>query len=352
VKGVIAAGVAVVVAGSVWIAYPRHNRSDAGTTNSNNAQTATAQVRQTTLTARDDVDGTLGYAGDVSVTNRLQGTVTWVPDVGAVIQRGGVLYTIDNKPVTLFYGAEPAWRALDASATDGTDILQLETNLVALGYDPNHRITVDDHFDAATTAAVKRWQKALGEDQTGSVDPTRIVFLPGAIRVTSTKLTVGAPAQPGPALETSTTTRVVTVHLPTSQQHLARAGEKVEVELPDGSTTPGTVLAIGTVATAPSDQSGNSEATIDVTVVLTDPKAAGTLDQAPVTVRMTSDEHPNVLAVPVGALLAQAGGGYAVETVEAGTHRLVPVQVGLFADGQVEITGAGVHAGMTVVVPQ
>jgi hypothetical protein len=62
----------------------------------------------------------------------------------------------------------------------------------------------------------------------------------------------------------------------------------------------------------------------------------------------------NVLVVPVNALLALTGGGYAVEEVEAdGTHKLVGVSVGLFddAEGLVEVSGSGVHSGQRVVVP-
>ena len=48
---------------------------------------------------------------------------------------------------------------------------------VALGYDPNHDITIDDTFDSATAAAVERWQAALGETQTG-VDHARAGGIP------------------------------------------------------------------------------------------------------------------------------------------------------------------------------
>ena len=47
----------------------------------------------------------------------------------------------------------------------------------------------------------------------------------------------------------------------------------------------------------------------------TDPTATGSLDQALVEVAITDQTVRNVLAVPVDALLARSGGGYAVEVV-------------------------------------
>ena len=54
-------------------------------------------------------------------------------------------------------------------------------------------------------------------------------------------------------------------------------------------------------------------------MTLTDPGAAGTLDQAPVTVNITTASVKNVLAVPVAALLARSPGGYVVEVAGRGT---------------------------------
>jgi hypothetical protein len=91
-----------------------------------------------------------------------------------------------------------------------------------------------------------------------------------------------------------------------------------------------------------------------VYVNLTDPKAAGGLDQAPVTVNITTGRSPGpVLAVPVTALVAQSSGGYVVEVVGQGnTRRWVSVTVGpVFDDntGLVQVTGA-LSPGQRVVV--
>ena len=57
--------------------------------------------------------------------------------------------------------------------------------------------------------------------------------------------------------------------------------------------------------------------------------------------------------VPVNALLAQPGGGYAVEVNGSHGHHLVSVTLGLFDDaaGLVQVTGTRLLPGQRVVVP-
>jgi multidrug efflux pump subunit AcrA (membrane-fusion protein) len=125
----------------------------------------------------------------------------------------------------------------------------------------------------------------------------------------------------------------------------------VTVTLPDGTTTPGVVSSVGTVAVT-SESGGNATTTIPVQVKLTDRQAAGSLDQAPVTVYITTTTAHDALVVPVTALLAQSSGGYAVEVVGPGnTRRYVPVRPGISDDtsGLVQVTGA-LAPGQRVVV--
>ena len=78
-------------------------------------------------------------------------------------------------------------------------------------------------------------------------------------------------------------------------------------------------------------------------VKLADRQAAGSLDQAPVTVHITTATAHDALGVPVTALLAQSSGGYVVEVVGPGnTRRYVPVRAGISDDisGLVQVTGA------------
>ena len=104
----------------------------------------------------------------------------------------------------------------------------------------------------------------------------------------------------------------------------------------------------------PSEHGGESAPTIEVDITPNEPNATGHLDAAPVQVSITTASVESALVVPVSALLALAGGGYAVEEVPSdGVHRLVPVTVGLFDDaaGDVQVSGPELAAGQRLVVP-
>ena len=92
-----------------------------------------------------------------------------------------------------------------------------------------------------------------------------------------------------------------------------------------------------------------------MTVRLVHPAVTGNLDQAPITVNIVTARAQDVLAVPVSALVALAGGGYAVEVTRgSGSHatsQLVPVRTGLFSDTLVQVSGAAITAGLEVEVP-
>jgi peptidoglycan hydrolase-like protein with peptidoglycan-binding domain len=223
--------------------------------------------------------------------------------------------------------------------TDGADVRQLERNLRALGYRPGD---VDGHWDADTTAAVERFQKARGLTQTGSLSRTQLLFRDGPTRIGQLRAAAGDQAAPGhPLADVTSTRRQVSVALDAERQTIARDGERVSIELPSGRTVWGRISAVGKAATHTSDG-----ATIPITIAL---RARATdLDQAPVSVGFAVERRRGVLAVPIKALLARQGGGYAVEL--AG-HRLVRVTPGLFADDWVEVSGA-LRPGQRVVTAE
>jgi hypothetical protein len=348
--------VAVVAAGAVsaWRAGVFPPAASSGPGGQGAPAPATAVVTRQDIAATTPLTATLGYAGSYPVRGQGGGTLTWLPSPGQVIRQGHALYKTDNgSPVVLLYGSVPAWRSLDEKMT-GEDVIQLNHDLVALGDADSAAISALgwDCFSWETAAGVVKLQSALGFSSPSGLLPLEsVVFEPETIRVGQVTGSLGGPAS-GPVLAATSDRHVVTVSLDVSQQSEVKAGDKVTVTLPDGATSPGAVSSVGTVATT-SGSGRDTTTTIPVQVTLTDPQAAGTLDQAPVTVNIITATARGALVVPVGAMVAQATGRYVVEVVGPGnTRRWVPVRPGIFDDasGLVQVTGA-LTPGQRVVVP-
>jgi hypothetical protein len=341
----------------------------------------TAQVEKRTLSAIVSQAGTLTYearsdGSPYSVINQAGGTYTMLPSAGQVIRQGHVLYRVNGRPVALLYGSTPAYRTLSAGAS-GPDVAELNADLVALGYATSSQLSrTSASFGSATVTAVEKLQAALGVTQTGTLPLGQAVVEPTAMRVTTLSPPLGGRAQPGQTvMQATSTTRQVQMALDASQQTDVAVGDKVSITLPNNRTTPGVVSSVGAVATCPSSSgsggpgsssaapgtdtcssgsSGSATPTISVGITPSHPAATGTWDQAPVQVGITTASVPGALVVPVTALLARSGGGYAVEVAGAGVrNRLVSVSLGLFddAEGLVQVTASGLAAGQQVVVP-
>lgn len=342
----VVAALVVVSARAGWIDWGGDPQPAAAATRED---TSWATVEERDVTARIQIKGSLGYAGSFQVINRQTGTLTDVPAAGDVLESGEVAYRVDGEPVVLLDGTVPAWRDLDVG-TEGADVAQLNAALVALGYTDNLKLDPkSDSFDWRTREAVRRLQEDLGVSETGAVSLGDVVFLPTPIRVTTVKATLGASVHPGtPIIMGSSTRPVVTAKLASGRARKVDGGDAVTITLPDQSTTTGTVRRVGSVATAQKDGS----ATVPVLIALDKAKAAAGLDQVPVLVGITTKVSKDALVVPVTALVALAGGGYAVEVAAGADTRLVPVKLGVFdsGGGVVAVTG-DLKAGQRVVVP-
>jgi hypothetical protein len=361
---VLAAVAAAGVAAGITGGYAGGGTGSGGVSD-NAYPTSTGTVTRQSLSAEIPVNATLGYSGSGKVVNQASGILTRLPSPGKVIVEGQVLYEVSGRPVVLLYGSTPAYRSLSAgtdSSVTGPDVRELNADLVAMGYASSSEISVgSDVFSSWTALGVQKLQSALGVSGNGTLSLGEAVFLPGAARITSVSATLGASAPVGQAIMSATSTnRVVTVDLDTSQQSEVAAGDHVTITLPDDAITPGVVTSVGKVASSASPSSlnpggpGAGSATIAVMVRPTNPAATGIWDQAQVTVDISTASVTDALVVPVNALLALSGGGYAVEvTGRRGARQLVAVTLGLFddAEGLVQVSGSGLSSGEHVVVP-
>jgi peptidoglycan hydrolase-like protein with peptidoglycan-binding domain len=318
---------------------------------------STASVKLTNLATRMLTAGVLSYAPARPLTNQIAGTYTHLPAPGSTIAPGHVLYRVDNQPVIAMRGRTPAWRPLAPGIT-GPDVRELQANLIALGYADGLLTAPTGYYDSLTAAAVRRWQLAIGDLITGQVGFGQVVFIPSAVRVGALTAAPGRAAFPGQEPYQVTTTRRIVFVPVNPTQPTARIGERVSIVLPSQTRTRGRVTAIGPPpaglgAAAGSGRHGSAAATTVLTVTPSRPAATGTGSDVAVQVSLTVQSVRHVLAVPVSALLALSGGGYGIEVVTtAGRHHLVGVTTGTFAGGLVQVSGAGIAAGTTVVVAQ
>jgi hypothetical protein len=358
---------ALAVGGAVYGVHARAGH-DSRAVPSAAPRVATAAVVRTDLSDYWTESGTIGYRRQRTLRGVEAGVLTWLPRPGSVIARGETLYRVGDRPIALFYGSSPMFRDLDTVGTVGRDVKVLAENLRALGYPigrqpaPGTRVTVgtrppasagtgksagadgkaagatgkaassyqtvvtskDAVFTASLKEAVKRWQAAEGvRPATGTVALGDILVLPGKVRVGAAAAQLGDDAA-GNLMAISDQVKAVSVEIDASRADDLRAGQKVRITLPDSSTTGGTISSVSSNIQAPPEGGGSGSDGPKVQVVVA----------------------VDVLAVPVGALLALSGGGYGVQ-ISGGA--LTAVQVGLFADGMVQISGTGITVGTRVV---
>lgn len=316
----------------------------------------TVKVTRTDLSTDRTLPGTLGYGPLRTLKGTGPGVLTKLPSPGATAVRGKPLYRVNDQPVTVFLGDTPFFRALDKPGLRGRDVTVLADNLRALGYDightTNHAPTRyapgGTEFTVELSAALKRWQRDTGQEATGTLTPGRALVLPGPARVNSVTAIPGDPAE-GEVLTYTTTAKSVAVNVDAAEVGALRTGQSVTITLPDSREIPGTVTSVAGAVQGGSAEDQTAQAGPPTVAVTVTPRHAADvkgLDSASVQVRFTATDRKGVLAVPVTALLALSEGGYALQRPDS---TLVPVETGVFADGMVEVSGAGVSEGMTVV---
>ncbi|MFE2872056.1 efflux RND transporter periplasmic adaptor subunit [Embleya sp. NPDC059259] len=356
-------------AGAAWFLLLRgHGDADDASVKPS-AELPTKNVTRGDLVATFQTNGRLGYAGSYRIVGGRAGTVTWVPRPGQVIERGQSVYALDQRPVPLLFGTVPFYRALGLDS-EGADVRQLEENLIALGFTTADELRVDEKYTTTTARAVGRWQHALGVEETGSLVAGDAVVAPAALRVGTVEPLVGQTTQPGQAVVAGTgTTHSVRVDVPVERRSFVREGQPATVLLPGNRTVQGQVESVATAADP--TPSGSIDAAssanrpagtgcqgtvcagqVSVEIVVTANEAElGGLTEGSASVTFTADTRRNVLIVPVEALAASPDGGFVVTIVDNAGRRPVPVQTGLFTTGRVEVSGAGIDAGMRVQVP-
>jgi hypothetical protein len=177
-----------------------------------------------------------------------------------------------------------------------------------------------------------------------------VVFTPAPVRIATVTPAVGDSATPGAAVLTTTgTVAQVTISTNVANRAYFKIGQTLAITYPDDSSTTARLTSIGPVVTPTSDS--NSGPTVSAQAALHEPKRAAAFQAATVDVVLKTSQRPNVLTVPVTALLALHEGGYAVAVDDSTGRHLIGVTIGLIVSDTVEVSAPSLRAGMKVEVP-
>jgi len=342
--------IAVLAAGAVTAIEVGGNplsKSDADAADSGDESTAddsrdqldTVGIERGDLTSTSEFTGELGFGDSWPLSLTADGIVTGARSLGTVVDFGESLIEIDDRRVFLVEGEVPMFRDLELSSprVSGEDVAQLQRFLIAQGFDRDGTLVADGVFDSDTRRAVIDWQEATWQQKTGRVTRAEMVFNPTPLRIAGEQRIGSVFDQ----LEVTAWEPTVTVDVANRDKRLLSVGTPVTIEFGDGTEVGGTVSE--QISVPQDDGTTQSRSTIE-------PDGDVPGEPGQVTIAVDETLASDVMIVPVGALLALAEGGYAVELTDgAGASRLVGVDVGEILDGKAEVTGA-MDVGDTVLV--
>jgi len=130
----------------------------------------TVSIKKGDLENKEEYNGTLQQTDKKVLKTATAGVVTYLPDEGAVISFGEILFAIDNKPAILLEGETPFYRSLDMNSDPGKDIEQLENALVFLGYAADDFVP-DQTFDQETSDMLNNLFTDYGIETKSEITP-------------------------------------------------------------------------------------------------------------------------------------------------------------------------------------
>ena len=347
------AGLVIGVAGGVAGSKAFGDDSSPLTPTGSRTTTEVADKR-TTLQVTEETTGELASSVTKVITTSASGTVTAAAVVGATVDRGGVIARVDDQPVVWLLGSQPAWREIAPGATAGADVRQLEENLVALGFDPAG-LSVDTTYDSDTEAAITAWEDALGIAAPDGIVPIgEVVFGDVSMQITDSTA-AGTRVSPGDSLGSGrpvTNDDLKVTFTVTEEADRYQVGKSVQVSTADAAVS-AKITSFERVASG-GQGAGGGTASFTVTAAPQATADGTVLAPGPVTVEIPTEVAADALVVPSRALVAVLEGGQAVQLADS--TRLVPVEIGVFSDGWVQVTGSAVDdgtlkEGVNVVVP-
>ncbi len=305
-------------------------------------------VKRGSLSSEHEFTATVSFGDPWMLNSDATGTVTMRHEAGKVVAPGEELIRVDDRPLVLVAGTMPLYRELHRVDTrgrdingdrlallEGRDVEQLQSFLLSEGFGVDDGFEVDGQFGGKTEKAVKDWQETLGRPKTGRVDSSQVVFHREAVRIVS-ELRVGDRFS---GLEVGEAEANVLVDTSNRDRAALPIGSTVSVVLGDGRAFDAEVTE--------QEQADVAGQRVWRSTIVTRRALAGEAETAKVIATEVLAE--DVLLMPVGAFVALAEGGFAVEISNGDSTQLRSVQVGEVLDGQAEVIGDLIEGDLVVV---
>ena len=256
-----------------------------------------------------------------------------------------------------------AQRALADAQSGGSTPSEIANLQDALGLELARRDALiaprDVSAEAAAVAAAKQQVASANESLTAAKNGTltylpasEVLYLPGLPRRVDEITVQRGSTIDAAVMRVSGATLVISGSAAKADADLLVEGAAAVIAMPDGSEHPATVTSVKPAEAV----EGSTETAGRYTVLLTPaeltPEQLAAVQGNNVRVSVpVSSTAGKVLAVPLAALTAGAGGESRVEvsTGKGGKTRLVEVTSGLAADGYVEVTGDIAEGDLVVV---
>lgn len=279
----------------------------------------------------------------VAQPGAMQPLITWLPEPGATLDAGQVLYEVSGRPVFAVAGTTPMYRDLMMGAT-GRDVDQLEAMLIAVGLPLRADGTLGDDDLGAIATLYERSGYAPPPADTGVLVPGgELIVVPSLpVTVTAIGAQLGGPAG-GEVLSVGSAELVVTCSLAPADAAQVMLGDTATLIATDATPVTLTVVSMTPSAAGAGGIDLRLEPSGDV---LGARAGAGAL------VEFSFGGSPDpVLVVPMSAIATRADGTSVVRVVEGAGATDVAVTLGVMADGYVAIVPAGpLTAGDRVVI--
>lgn len=336
---------AVLALGSwgAWQGYRALGDSDDASDSPPPRVTAQAQVRS--LEQSLVTQGVVGFETIGQATAAAAGRVTAVEvSSGDAADSGDVLLRLDGRPVVAIDGETPFWRDL-AQGSRGDDVRALQQILADEGY---LSFEPDGRFGSGTETALEEWQDAHGHsDPDGVMQLSDIVVGQWPARVGVVSVRVGDLVNPGdPLLSATSDEAQVSLELLPSDRLQVEAGMAARIEVSATGDQFGGELVDVEVDPVEREGSLYYEATVVAEEEVAVPEGTS------VRVTLLLEQAPDVVAVPIGAVVSNEDGDPIVR-VENGNGEFEnrPVELGLSQGAWVEVS-SGVEAGEQVLVAE